>query len=114
LAIDRSVTRVAGEGRRASLGREVSDLDEHVCKNKRCRNNSPGGASDTERLVAPAVLSPVSCWRLSIATALYDYSPFSSRAATILPRPKSEGRKSIAQCASTGNRPRDALARNGA
>jgi hypothetical protein len=39
------------------------------------------------------------------------YTPLnSSQAATIFPRPKSEGRKSIAQCASTGNRAQDALA----
>ena len=39
------------------------------------------------------------------------YTPLnSSQAATILPRPKSEGRKSIAQCVSTGNRAQDALA----
>src|ERR1019366_8485159 len=41
---------------------------------------------------------------------LYYCALLSSQVATILPRPKSEGRKSIAQCASTGNRAQDASA----
>jgi len=41
---------------------------------------------------------------------LYYCALLSSQVATILPRPKSEGRKSIAQCASTGTRAQDALA----
>ena len=41
---------------------------------------------------------------------LYYFASFSSQAATILARPKSEERKRLAQCASTGNRAQDALA----
>ena len=46
-----------------------------------------------------------------VAKAAGYYIPLnSSQAATILPRPKSEGRKIIAQCASTGDDAQDGLA----
>ena len=57
------------------------------------------------QLNAAYFLIPVTILHKSYYTLLN-----SSQAATILPRPKSEGRKSIAQCASTGNHAQDALA----
>src|ERR1017187_3592749 len=66
------------------------------------------GAADRRQkpIVCPTLTTQLGC----SSAALY-YTPLnSSQAATTLPWPKSEGRKSIAQCASTGNHAQDALA----
>jgi hypothetical protein len=69
--------------------------------------NGPDASRDREGAVAPKRTTP--CGH-GTSDALYYYDLFPAQAATILPRPKSEGRKRIAQCASTGNRAQDRLA----